>query len=319
MSTPDISIVVPVYNEQDNVVALWDEIRTALDGANRAFEAIFVDDGSSDDSVSRLEACAAKDDRLKLVVLARNYGQTAAMQAGIDLARGDVIVPMDGDRQNDPADVVKLVDELDKGYDVVSGWRKDRQDGFLLRRFPSMLANRLIGKKTGVELHDYGCSMKAYKARFLKPVRLYGEMHRFIPAYCKSEGARVGELAVNHRARTAGVSKYGISRTFRVVLDLLVVLFLHKYRGKPIHLFGKFSGLTLLLGVVAGGVGLIASLMSGNWVYGMTGLASGLVLVGVAGVWLAAGLIAELLWRTWYETQQRTSYTIGRSVNLVEG
>lgn len=312
----DLSVIAPVFNEEDNVVPLWHEIRQALEPTGMSFEAIFVDDGSTDRSAERLAELCRLDHRVKLARFARNFGQTAALAAGFELAAGRVIVPLDADRQNDPDSIPELIEELKKGYDVVSGWRKERKDGALLRRVPSQLANRLIGRISGVRLHDYGCSMKAYKAEYIKDVRLYGDMHRFIPIYCAWQGARIGERVVNHRARLAGRSKYGLGRTFRVLLDLLVVQFLHKYRGRPMHLFGRFAYVMFAAAalIVAGGVS------SAVWPGPLTNLlvtaSLGLLVGGVGVLAILIGLVAELQWRTYFETQQQRPYVYRQLVNF---
>jgi glycosyltransferase involved in cell wall biosynthesis len=312
-------VVIPFYNEQDNVVPLWHEIRAALQPTGLSYEVIFVDDGSTDAGPERLQELCSSQPRLKLARLAHNSGQTAAMSAGVELAAGRVIVPLDADRQNDPASIPDLVDELKKGFDVVSGWRKQRQDGALLRRVPSMLANKLISRVTGVRLHDYGCSMKAYKAEFIKDVHLYGQMHRFVPVYCADQGARIGEIVVRHRARSSGQSKYGLDRTFRVLADLLVVQMLHKYRGRPMHLFGKFAswlgGLGALVFLV--GVGL-AVRRSDLFPLAIVG-GPGLVLGGLGAIALLGGLLAEMQMRTYYETRNQRPYQISSLTNFRSG
>ena len=234
----DISIVVPIYNEQENIEALHAEVTAALPGSGLAYELIMVDDGSSDGSFQLLKEIAGKDERVRVIRFRRNFGQTAAMAAGFDAATGRVVVPMDGDLQNDPADIPLLLAKIDEGYDVVSGWRKDRQDTFINRKLPSMLANGLISRMTGVHLHDYGCTLKAYRREVLEGINLYGEMHRFVPALASQFGARVTEMPVRHHPRLFGTSKYGVSRTLRVILALMTVKFLLKYSTKPIQLFG---------------------------------------------------------------------------------
>ncbi|MEO5509450.1 MAG: glycosyltransferase family 2 protein, partial [Longimicrobiales bacterium] len=243
-----ISVVIPVFNEELNVEELHQRIAAVLTTADVEF--LFVDDGSTDETPKRLAELAASDSRLRLIRFRRNYGQTAALSAGIDHARGEIIVPMDGDLQNDPADVPRLLAKLDEGYDVVSGWRVDRQDAFH-RRLPSTIANRIISWISGVHLHDYGCSLKAYRRSVLKEVRLYGEMHRFVPIYASWQGARVTEMPVQHHARTRGKSNYGMERTFKVVLDLIVVKFLSSYATKPIYVFGGFGFASFLLAIGA--------------------------------------------------------------------
>jgi len=241
MDRPQISVVIPLFNEEENVKLLLDELFVELGKTGRTFEVICVDDGSRDATFDVLSQLAAERPQLRAIRFRLNFGQTAAMSAGIEAARGEVIVPMDGDLQNDPADIGKLLAQLDAGYDVVSGWRKNRKDKEFGRKLPSRLANRMISAISGVRLHDYGCSLKAYRRDVLRDVKLYGEMHRFIPIYASWQGAKVTEMVVNHRPRHAGISKYGFSRTFKVVLDLMVVKFLASYSTKPIYLFGGFG------------------------------------------------------------------------------
>ncbi len=249
---PEISVFLPVYNEEPNLPPLHAKLNEALSKLGRSAEIVFVDDGSTDDSLKVLREIAAKDERVRVVALKRNYGQTAAMAAGIDAARGEVLIPMDADLQNDPADIVRLLEKLDEGYDVVSGWRKNRQDKLITRKIPSMLANRLISWIGGVPLHDYGCSLKAYRRESIKDVKLYGEMHRFIPIYASWAGARVAEIPVEHHARTMGQSKYGLSRTIKVVFDLMTIKFMASYQTKPIYVFGSFGMLAFLISILAG-------------------------------------------------------------------
>src|SRR5918993_1432495 len=252
---PDISVFLPVLNEEPNLRPLHEKMRAALAELGLAAEVIYVDDGSTDGSLKVLREIADADPRVRVISLRRNYGQTAAMSAGIDAARGHVLIPMDADLQNDPADIKRLLAKLDEGYDVVSGWRKNRKDKMVTRKIPSMIANRLISWIGGVPLHDYGCSLKAYRRESLQDVRLYGEMHRFIPIYASWAGARVAEIPVQHHARTMGESKYGLSRTLKVVFDLMTIKFMASYHTKPIYIFGSFGmiaiGLSLLAGVWA--------------------------------------------------------------------
>ena len=303
---PRLSVIVPVYNEEDNVAELHTQLSAVIgDDA----EVIFVDDGSDDGTPQRLSTIVASDPRVRVITFRRNFGQTAALSAGIDHARGDIIVPMDGDLQNDPCDIPRLLERLEEGYDVVSGWRVDRKDPFH-RRLPSQIANRLISWLSGVPLHDYGCSLKAYRRSALEDVRLYGEMHRFVPIYASWHGARVTEVPVTHHPRTRGKSNYGMERTIKVVLDLIVVKFLASYATKPIYVFGGF-GVLALLGA-AGVFGLMLYLK-------FTGLRSFiatplpmvvvmLVLVGCLSILL--GLVAELTVRPYYESQGKRTYTI---------
>ena len=246
----DISVVVPLYNEEENIHLLYEELKGVLDTMPEQAEIVFVDDGSSDNTVAQLESIQANDDHVRVVSLRRNFGQTAAMTAGFDHARGGIIITMDGDLQNDPHDIPQLVAKLNEGYDVVTGWRYDRQDPFLSRRLPSQLANRLISRVTGVGLHDYGCTLKAFRREVIDNINLYGEMHRFIPAIASGMGISFTEVKVNHRPRRFGTSKYGISRTIRVVLDLITVKFMLSYATRPLHVFGTVGVVSSLLGVL---------------------------------------------------------------------
>src|SRR5688500_12493427 len=248
---PAISVFLPVYNEEPNLPPLHAKLDEALSKLGRSAEIVFVDDGSTDDSLKVLREIAATDNRVRVVALKRNYGQTAAMPAGIDAARGQVLIPMDADLQNDPADIVRLLEKLDEGYDVVSGWRKNRQDKLFTRKIPSMLANRLISWIGGVPLHDYGCSLKAYRRESLHDVKLYGEMHRFIPIYASRAGCRIAKIPVEHHSRTIGKSKYGISRTIKVVFDLMTIKFMASYQTKPIYVFGSFGMLAFHISILA--------------------------------------------------------------------
>src|SRR2546430_1273892 len=249
---PDLSVFLPVFDEEPNLRLLHEKLDKALQKLGRTAEIIYVDDGSKDGSLAILRELAATDPRVRVVSLKRNYGQTAAMAAGIDAARGRVLIPMDADLQNDPADIQRLLDKLDEGYDVVSGWRKNRKDKMVTRKIPSMIANKLISWIGGVPLHDYGCSLKAYRHESLQDVRLYGEMHRFIPIYASWVGARVSEIPVAHYPRTMGKSKYGLSRTLKVVFDLMTIKFLASYQTKPIYIFGTFGMIAIALSFVGG-------------------------------------------------------------------
>ena len=236
--TPELSIVIPVRNESPNIRPLYDELTTTLVRGGRSYEIIIIDDGSTDDTFDQLAALQSRDPHLRIIRFRRNFGQTAAFAAGFAYARGRLVVTADGDLQNDPADIAAMANAIDEGYDIVCGWRKDRKDTFVTRRVPSVLANKLISWATGVELHDYGCSLKVFRAEVVKPLRLYGEMHRFLPAIASQIGVRIKEVVVNHRARTAGTTKYGLSRTIRVVLDLVTVKFLLSYSTRPLQIFG---------------------------------------------------------------------------------
>ena len=301
-----ISVVVPVYNEAENVAELYSRIAAVVD---RPAEIIFVDDGSRDDTYERLQAIASGDRRVVLIRFRRNFGQTAALSAGIDHARGVIIIPIDGDLQNDPADIPRLLARLDEGFDVVSGWRVDRKDP-LHRRLPSVIANRLVSAISGVRLHDYGCSLKAYRRSVLEDVRLYGEMHRFVPIYASWQGARVTEMPVTHHPRTRGKSNYGIERTLKVVLDLLVVKFLSSYLTKPIYVFGGFGVVSLVIATVAFSI-MIYLRLAGIADFIQTPLPLVVVMFVLVGcLSILLGLVAELTVRTYYESQGKRTYAI---------
>ncbi|HNN64174.1 MAG TPA: glycosyltransferase family 2 protein [Candidatus Obscuribacter sp.] len=315
---PEISVVIPVFNEEDNIALLYDKLVSALDALGRSWEAVLIDDGSTDSSFNKLAEIAGADERIKVVRFVKNFGQTAALAAGIDHARGDVIIPMDADLQNDPADVRRLLDKLDEGYDVVSGWRKERKDELFLRLIPSWTANRIISLISGVRLHDYGCSLKAYRKEVIKDVRLYGEMHRFVPIYATWQGAKVSEIPVNHQARQYGQSKYGISRTFKVVLDLMTVKFMSTYFTKPIYLFGTAGLWSMVLSFMA-----FAWMVTLKFFYHTSFIETPLpVLVAMffmVGMQLILmGLQSEILMRTYHESQGKRIYIVKSSIN-VEG
>lgn len=310
----DLSIVIPLYNEEDNIKNLHDEITAAMEGLGLDWEVVYVDDGSGDKTFDLLREVAA-DHRAKVVGLRRNFGQTAAMSAGFDHALGKVVVTMDGDLQNDPADIPMLLAELNKGYDLVAGWRADRKDAYLSRKLPSRMANGLISRITKVELHDYGCTLKAFRREVVQSIRLYGEMHRFIPAIASAVGVKIKEVPVNHRPRTAGSSKYGISRTPRVLLDLFTVKFLLSYATKPIQLFG-------LWGLAAGGAGFLLALyytiqrlFFAVPLWGKPGLILAVLLMLVGVQLISIGLLGELQVRTYYETQAKATYTVREVLN----
>jgi glycosyltransferase involved in cell wall biosynthesis len=312
----EISIVVPVYNEQENVEAVYAAIKSALLAMGCTYEIVMVDDGSSDGSYKVLARLAAEDTALKVIRFRRNFGQTAAMSAGFDFAKGDIIIPMDGDLQNDPADIHRLIEKINEGYDVVSGWRSNRKDTFISRKIPSLLANALISSLTGVHLHDYGCTLKAYRREVLDGINLYGEMHRFVPALASQFGAKVTELSVNHFPRLHGVSKYGISRTLRVILDLMTVKFLMAYSTKPIQLFGKWGIYTILAGVGTGAMTLYMKLfehlsMNRNPLLILTAF---LLFMGVQ--FIVLGLLGELNARTYFESQGKPIYAVRDRINL---
>jgi glycosyltransferase involved in cell wall biosynthesis len=313
---PDISVFLPVYDEEPNLRLLHEKLNDALQKLGRTAEIIYVDDGSKDGSLAILRELAAKDPRVRVVALRRNYGQTAAMAAGIDAARGRVLIPMDADLQNDPADIARLLDKLDEGYDVVSGWRKDRKDKLITRKIPSMLANRLISWIGGVPLHDYGCSLKAYRRESLEDVRLYGEMHRFIPIYASWAGARVTEIPVEHHARTAGKSKYGLSRTIKVLFDLLTIKFMASYQTKPIYIFGAFGVLSFFVSIIAGLWALILKLMhKADFIQTPLPIIA-IVLFAVGIQFLLMGLLAEMLVRTYHESQSKRIYAVREMIGF---
>lgn len=308
-----VSVVIPVFDEFGNLAPLHQSLTEALRGFN--YELVFVDDGSRDGSQAELERLATADlEHTCVVEFRRNYGQTAAIAAGIDHSSGDVIVLIDADQQNDPADIPQLLAKIDEGYDVVSGWRVKRKDPFLTRRLPSQLANGLISRVTGVRLHDYGCTLKAYRREVLQGFRLYGEMHRFIPAYAGWVGARIVEVPVNHRPRTHGKAKYGLERTFKVILDLFTVKFLISYANKPIYLFG---GAGFLLGGAS--VAVLVALIIRRILYNEHLVRSPLLLMTVMLFILGMqsimmGLVAELLARTYHESQAKLTYTVRRVI-----
>jgi glycosyltransferase involved in cell wall biosynthesis len=315
-AAPELSVIIPVQNEQDNVEALYETVLPSLEGLGRTYEVIVVDDGSSDETYTRLARLAADDARLKLVRLRRNYGQTAALAAGFDHALGSVIVPMDGDLQNDPTDIAKLLEKIDEGYDVVSGWRRERKDSFV-RRLPSRVANWLIGRVTGVRLHDYGCTLKAYRAEVVEETRLYGEMHRFLPALAHQNGARITEIPVNHRARTAGRSKYGLGRTLKVLLDLLTVKFL-SVSTKPSYVFGGSGFALCFVGSLFVAWTAFQRLFNGIYVYRQPSLIVGVFLFTIGFNMILLGLLAELITRTYHESQSKPVYLVRERRNFEE-
>jgi glycosyltransferase involved in cell wall biosynthesis len=308
-----LSVVIPVYNEEENIQLLHAKLKEALDILNNEYEILFVDDGSTDRTLSILEEIQAGDKHVIVLSLRRNFGQTAAFAAGFDFARGDVIVTMDGDLQNDPADIPKLLERI-KDHDLVSGWRKKRKDPFFTRRLPSIMANWLISKVTGVKLHDYGCSLKAYRRDVIKNLKLYGEMHRFIPAVASWYGVRIAEVETVHHPRMHGKSKYGISRTLKVVLDLITVKFLQSFSTKPIQFFGP-------VGVFSGFLGFLISLyLTGDKIFfgrdigGRPLLLLGALLIIVGIQLIGMGLLGEMLVRVYHESQRKPIYVIKKII-----
>jgi dolichol-phosphate mannosyltransferase len=305
-----LSIVIPVYNEIENLVALLDELAEVLAAQKRTYEVIVVDDGSSDGTALLLRNLTAERGYLKAIFFRRNFGQTAAFDAGFRAASGSIVVTLDGDLQNDPHDIPAMVDKLDEGYDLVAGWRRQRRDGMLLRKLPSRIANWLIRKATRTRIHDLGCSLRVYRREVTDELRLYGEMHRFISVLADNMGARIAEMQVNHRPRHAGVSKYGLRRTLKVLLDLLTVLFLRRYQTKPIYVFG---GAGLFLMTLAAGVS--AFVLWEKWADGIWVHRNPLFVLGVMSALmgvqlLATGLVAELIIRTYYESQGKRAYSV---------
>lgn len=311
-----ISVVIPVYDEAQALAPLFEEVTDALLGLREPWEILFVDDGSSDETPRVLRELAGKADNVRVLTLRRNYGQTAALMAGLDHASGEIVVVMDGDGQNDPADIPRLLDELARGYDVVSGWRRERADQTLRRVIPSRLANRLISWLSGVALHDYGCSLKAYRREIIQEIRLYGEMHRFVPIYASWRGARVAEIPVHHRPRSTGRSKYGLERVFKVLLDLMVVQFLGRYETKPIYVFGGFGFACWGVSALSAGYAFYRKFFDATD-FILTPLPLLSVMAFITGVMsILMGFLAELLVRTYYESQQKTPYSIRQALNL---
>src|SRR4051812_30035436 len=317
-TAPELSLFLPVLDEEENLRPMHAKIAAALDALGKSAEVIYVDDGSTDNSLNILKEIAASDDRVRVIPLRRNYGQTAAMSAGIDAAKGEILIPMDADLQNDPADIARLLEKLDEGYDVVSGWRKNRRDKLVSRKNPSQIANRVISWIGGVPLHDYGCSLKAYRRDVLKDVKLYGEMHRFIPIYASWAGARVTEIPVDHHARTMGKSKYGISRTVKVIFDLITIKFMAEYHTKPIYVFGTFGMLAFFLSVIAGIWAFVL-----KFVYGTSFILTPLpiiaiVMLAISVQFILMGLLAEMLVRTYHESQDKTIYAVREKIGFNE-
>jgi glycosyltransferase involved in cell wall biosynthesis len=313
---PYLSVVLPVYNEEESLVLQHKAVTEAVKRLNKTYEIIFIDDGSVDKSYEILKSISLKDKNVKLVRFRRNFGQTAAMAAGIDHSKGEIIVFMDSDLQNEPEDIGKLLEKIEEGYDVVSGWRANRQDKLISRKIPSRIANWLIAKVTGVALHDLGCSLKAYRGEVLRQVNLYGEMHRFIPVHASWIGARITEVPVGHHARQFGQSKYGIRRTFKVILDLITVKFMGSYSTKPIYIFGGTGVMLLLLGIVSG-----ISVVAMKFLVHLNMIRNPLLLMTVMFIILGVlfiqmGIIAEIMIRIYHESQKMPPYRIRETVNI---
>jgi glycosyltransferase involved in cell wall biosynthesis len=312
----DISVVIPVYDEEGSVAELVRSLTEVLTGTGRSFEVIFVDDGSTDGTLAALKEARGRDERIKIVSFRRNFGQTAALAAGFDFSLGEIVVTMDGDLQNDPEDIPRLVEKVEEGFDLVSGWRVKRRDPFLTRRLPSVMANWLISHITGVKLHDYGCTLKAFRHEVVKGVSLYGEMHRFIPAIASGLGVRVAELAVNHRPRTTGSSKYGIFRTVKVILDLITVKFLLSYSTRPIHIFGLIGLGSGFLGVLLGSWLSFQKLILRMPIGNRPALLLAVLLVFVGIQFITIGLLAELQTRAYHEAQDKATYAVREKLGL---
>ncbi len=306
----EISIVSPVFNEEENLEELYNELILSLNNIGRSFEIVFVDDGSTDSTIEKLKSLREKDRRVKIVRFRRNFGQTAALSAGFDYAEGEIIITMDADLQNDPSDIDLLLKKIEEGYDIVSGWRWKRKDNFLTRILPSKIANFLISLITGVKLHDYGCTLKAYRKDVVKNIRLYGEMHRFVPAVASFLGVKIAEVKVNHRQRKAGKSKYGLGRTIRVILDLLTVKFLISYSTRPLQIFGFIGLLTggagFILGIYLTYLKLIERQAIGNRPL----LLLSVLLIFLGAQFISLGLLAEMLSRTYHEAVEKKTYVV---------
>jgi glycosyltransferase involved in cell wall biosynthesis len=311
----DISVVIPVRNEELNVPRLYEELTATLQGSGRRYEIIVIDDGSTDETFTLLAALQARDPRLRIIRFRRNFGQTAAFSAGFAHARGRFIVTSDGDLQNDPRDIPAML-EVAEGVDIVAGWRKNRQDAFINRRLPSMIANWIISHVTGVKLHDYGCSLKVFRAEVVKPMRLYGEMHRFIPIYAKWSGARITEQVVRHHPRLEGKSKYGLGRLLKVILDLMTVKFLGDYSTKPLYMFGRWGILMILWGVLCGTITLAEKWMNPmNYAHRNPLLLLAVMLFMVGMQLIGMGLLAELQVRTYHESQHKPVYLVAEELS----
>ncbi len=313
---PYLSIVLPVYNEEENIELQYEHIVDALKNLKKTYEIIFVDDGSSDKSPEILQKIAKKDKRVKIILFRRNFGQTGAMSAGIDYSTGEIIVFMDSDLQNDANDIPRLLEKIDEGYDVVSGWRKNRQDKLISRKIPSKIANRLIAKVTGVTLKDLGCSLKAYRGEIIRQVNLYGEMHRFIPVHASWIGAKITEIPVEHHARQFGESKYGIKRTFKVILDLATVKFMGSYFTRPIHIFGGTGLILLFLSILSGIAVILMKILAGQNMTGNPLLFLTILLVILSILFIQMGILAEIMIRIYHESQEKTPYKVRETINL---
>jgi glycosyltransferase involved in cell wall biosynthesis len=319
MTNPELSVVIPLYNEAENVEPLYAELTAALGALDRTYEVIVVDDGSKDDSFAQLKSVHERDPRWRVIRFRRNFGQTAGFSAGFDFARGEIVITIDADLQNDPRDIPALLAKMSEGYDIVSGWRMNRKEPFLSRRLPSMTANRMISRATGVVLHDYGCSLKAYRSQVVKNVRLYGELHRFIPAVASWMGVTVAEVPVNDRERKFGSSKYGISRTFKVFLDLITVRFMLDYANRPLRIFGAVGLGMVALGALLGIYLTVIKLALGQDIGNRPLLLLAVLLVILGVQTISMGLLAEMVMRTYHEVQNKPIYVIRESLDGPDG
>lgn len=310
----DLSIIIPIFEEEENIKQLYEQLRTVLKSLGKSYEIIFVDDGSRDKSFLVLSEIAKQDSSVRIIRFSRNYGQTQALAAGFEHAQGNILVPMDGDLQNDPRDIPRLLKKLDEGYDIVSGWRKERKDPLLTKKVPSWIANRLISLITGVYLHDYGCTLKAYRKEALKNIDLYGEMHRFLPALASWNGVSIVELPVSHRARIHGKTKYGLSRTSKVILDLITVKFLLSFSTKPIQLFGSWGFASLFAGGVSGVVVILMKFLQGRDMTGNPLLYLTILLVVIGIQFVMMGLLGEIMARIYHQNRKHPTYVIKEKV-----
>jgi len=310
----DISVVLPVYNEQENIPLIYQRLKSVLEKINKSYEIIFVNDGSKDNSYEELLKIST-DKTVKIINFRRNFGQTAAMAAGIDHAQGEIIILMDSDLQNDPEDIPNLITKIEEGYDVVSGWRKDRKDPFFSRKLPSMIANMLIKKISGVKVKDLGCSLKAYKKDVIKSIKLYGDMHRFIPIYASWVGAKITDIPVKHHPRQFGKSKYGISRTFKVIIDLFGMKFLGSYSTKPMHFFGKIAGIHFFFAILWGFIYLYRAIKSKRFLTDES-LILVFLLWALTILFIGFGLLAEIMVRVYHEAQDKPIYIIKEKINF---
>ncbi len=313
-----ISVVIPIYNEEENITALYEELFQVLQDIKYSYEIIFIDDGSSDRSLELLDQISKTDVSVVVVSFRRNFGQTAAMSAGFDYAQGDIIITMDGDLQNDPHDIPEMIKKMESGYDVVTGWRFERKDPFLSRRLPSMVANRIISWITGVHLHDYGCTLKAFRKYVANNIRLYGEMHRFIPAIASGMGISITEIKVNHRPRMFGTSKYGITRTLRVILDLMTVKFMLSYATRPLHVFGTFGFVASTIGFFIALYMTIQRQFFGISLANRPLLLLAILLIFIGIQFITIGLLAELVVRTYHESQRKPIYYVRKVLGRPE-